>query len=693
LFLKGVPGVKEYLSCLEKGWFFKKTPEPRGLILDPYSLPFDTPSPPSTVVASEVTPVLLDLVKNRDLVELKTIANEDIRGSLFHWIGSFQPFYPKVGHDLYKCSPIGVLDGLTKRFTNTRTLLNLTKQAGTNLARISINSDLAYIRHAIRRCMLVFKINKEIMSIHNPVNSFHMLQKLRKAWGVGDLHGVTNLHPLSSGKMVTLPQGYQDLSGEGEVVCISPVTDSEKCPTTRGPYTPFLGNRTSDKAVGKWVRPVDSSPPLRDVLKILMIQNMMTLPGSTAWDELEKLAQSRTTVDLVLLRNFLRTRFGGTDGHRYRTSSDPPGSFVNISTNFPTNLVVSTNHAGELGQTDYPFDFTEAVTCLQGLMAWWCYDRPKRAPFGLVLQVDIGRMDPVFDHIIESESKMTVNFPIATSYYLMATEVVVSSNTRTSAKFADHDILTRMPHMAGDTDAALINLLLSHLSGRIPVLNRFGHTLGEPSYRRIADLPELRKLSYGVFCSCLSTAIRLKVSYGAALLSVSRPGSCRKILTKLINTEVRRVIPSLYGSFRELVYPDDGPIPGVGLGQPDAIRAMPMLMTLVREQALSYDNPIDIQVFLRGSSSISKGLVALLGNESILLLLDPSQAAVTAAKEVIYVTRSILSTQSDEPTRVRLLFSLIRAAGLLDRVGVCNSSPEEVLRELRQRAPEEKKTG
>lgn len=683
LFLQNIPGVREYLTCLEKGWFFKPEPQPQGLILDPYSLPFDTPSPPSTAVSAEVTPVLLQVVKNQDLVELKLVASEEVRAALFTWLGSVTPFYPKVSHDLYKCSPVGVLDGLTKRFTNTRTLVNLTKQAGTNLARVSINADLNYLRSTIRRVMKVFKVGKAISDIHSPSNSYEVIRKLRRSWGLGDLEGVTNLHPLSSGRILSLPDGHRELCGSGEVVCMSPITNSDSCHSTRGPYTPFLGNKTEDKMVGKWVRPVDSSPPLRDVLKILMIQEMMTIPGSRLWLALDTLAQSRTTVSLDLLRNFLRTRFGGTNAHRYRTRDDPKGSFVNISTNWPTNLVVSTNHAGDLGQTDYPFDFTEAVTCLQGLMAWWCFKCPREAPFGLVLQVDVQRMSPVSDHIIDSALNGILEFPVAHSYYLMATKVIVSSNTKSSAKFVQNDILSSLPHSEGDVDAALINLLLSHLSGRIPVSSKFGHTLGEPSYRRIVDLPELRKLTYGRFCSCLSTAIRLKVSYGAALLSVAKPSRCKQILTKMVNTEVRRSIPSLYGSFRELIYPQDSPIPGVGLGQPEAIRALPAFMTVIRDQAISYDNPIDVQVFLRGSSSISKALTALIGNEAVNLLSSDARQGVTVAKELIYVARSILSTQADEITRVRMLLALARASGILHRISICNSSPEESMRSLR----------
>lgn len=683
LLLQDIPGVREYLSCLEKGWFFKPDPEPQGLILDPYALPFDSPSPPSTAVAAEVTPVLLTVVKNKDLVELKLVASEEVRSALFAWLGSVKPFYPKVSHDLYKCSPVGVLDGLTKRFTNTRTLVNLTKRAGTNLARVSMGADLHYLRNTIRRVMKVFKVGKILSEIHSPSNSYETLRRLRRFWKLGDLEGVTNLHPLSSGMVLGLPENHKLLRGHGEVVCMSPVTNSEECHSTRGPYTPFLGNRTDDKMVGKWVRPVDSSPPLRDVLKILMIQEMMTLPGSKLWGTLDMLAQSRTTVNLDLLRNFLRTKFGGTNAHRYRTRDDPKGSFVNISTNWPTNLVVSTNHAGNLGQTDYPFDFTEAITCLQGLMAWWCFKRPRNAPFGLVLQVDVGRMSPVVDHIIDSNLPGTLDFPPANSYYLMATQVVVSSNTKSSAKFIQNDILTSLPRTGGDIDAALVNLLLSHLSGRIPVSNRFGHTMGEPSYRRIVDLPELRKITYGRFCSCLSTAIRLKVSYGTAVLSASRPAQCRSIITRMVNTEVRRSVPSLYGSFRELIYPTDCPIPGVGLGQPEAIRALPSFMSAVREQALSYNNPIDVQVYLRGSSSISKALTALLGNEAVNLFLLGSQPDWAVARELIYVSRSILSTQADEITRVRMLLALSRVVGLVERISVCNSSPEECMRLLR----------
>lgn len=677
------PGVDEYLVCLDKGWMFKKEPEAAGLIFDPYSLPLDSSPPSSSLVASRVAPVLLSAVRNKSLAVLKDVASGEDRDDLYSWLSSQSPLYPKVAHDLYKSSAVGVLDGLAKRFTNTRTLMTMARNEGHELTGLSIGGDYLYVTSMVTRFIRIFKVNVDHSTRLQSSESYSILCRWRQAWGYGHLEGVTNLHPLLSGRVLTLPGDYSHLTGTAEIVVMCPSGSSVQCETTRGPFTPFLGTKTDDKTVGKWVRPIDSSPPLRDVIKILTIQAMMSLPGSEMWESLENLARTRTSVDLEILRNFVRLKIGGTIAHRYQTRDDPKGSFVNVSVNWPTHLTVSTNLAGDLGGTDYPFDFTEAITLLQGLLTWSTYRTPLDAPFGMVLKVDTSRMDPVGDHIVECVRLYQPPAPQSHSYYLTVNQVTISENATSSARFIRDDILGSVPESEPDIDAALVIHVLNHLTGSIPTRALFGHTMGVVAHRRLIDLPELRKLTYTRFVRAVAAAVRMKVSY--AVVSVStRTGqrSITSVLQKLVNTEVRRSVPSLFGTLRELSYGGEEHIDGLGLGAPESSRELSHIMADVQGLVLQTQTELCVQLYLRGSSSLSKVLSAALCHELVRIQIDGDPTAFRNTKLVRHVLAQILHLP-DEVTRTRHLLSLYRVLDLDHLVTQVNSSPEETLRRLR----------
>jgi len=682
--LRTYPGLESYMICMDKGWFFKPDPEPAGLIQDPYSLPLQTEPPSSSVVAREVVPVLLDAINNKSLEPLKQSASSESRDILFGWLASLLPMYPKVIHDLYKSSPIGVIDSLAKRFTNTRTLKNMAKASGRDLTYTSISADLNFMLGMIDRVALVFKVDSTSYDTGFLDNPYRTLQRWRLTWKMGLLSGVTNLHPLSGGLLSFLPDDSGSVTCNEEIVVMCPEGSSILCENTRGPLTPFLGSRTDDKTVGTWVRPVDSSPPLLDVLKILTIQLMMTLPGTKSWEMFNVLARTRTSIDLDILRNFIRVKIGGTVAHRYQTRDDPKGSFVNISVNWPTHLCVSTNNAGTLGAIDYPFDFQEAITCLQGLLSWKCYQSVYYSPFGFVLRIDTTLMEPIADHIIDSDKELSLERPLSSSYYLTVDAVTVSSNAQTSARFVNHDLLATVPLTDANETGALISVFLSHMTGRVPITVKFQRTMGQISHKRLLDLAELRHILYTEFVDCLARAIRLKIGYAAVSIFTRKSRPFNSVLLRLINAEVRRVVPSLYGTFREILLDGQSDTRLTGLGNPESDKALSRLMSDVRTHSLAVNQSIPVTLFLRGSSSLSKALNSFLGHELGRVILN---SGATQYKQVKLVQTMLnhIGKLEDEITKVRYMLSLARVMGVTGLIDRSQFSPEEVLRRLRTR--------
>jgi hypothetical protein len=216
------------------------------------------------------------------------------------------------------------------------------------------------------------------------------------------LEGVTTIFPLASGTLIWLPAEKIPPVDQPLLVGMALTSSSRECRTTRGPVNPYLGSSTQDKAVEKWVRPSGTSPPLKDVLKLLTIREMVTVPGSNLHEALTLLASSRTLVDIPALEGLLKVRIGGTIAHRYRTRDDPRGTYWNSCFNWPSHITFSTNLSGALGRQDYPFDYQAAMLTLGTLMSWAGSTVEIDAGWGLCLAVDLDRMTEVADSIVES---------------------------------------------------------------------------------------------------------------------------------------------------------------------------------------------------------------------------------------------------------------------------------------------------
>lgn len=680
--LATIPVVANYFRVLTKGWLFSSDPDVGSLIQDPYSLPIVGTSIPSSSVSSATSSLLPVITHNKQFSEILERSTPADKESLVMWLKEMRPFYPKVAHDLYKSSMIGVRDAFSRRFSNTRTILSIGRKAKLDISGVSLSADFAFLKQVFQHAHLAWKV--EGTSFFPALRDhFWFATTLRRTWfGGEELEGITTAHPLSVGRLRWLPYSLPLPSHPSRISVMGFTTPSFEGLDTRGPVSPYLGSSTSLKSVAKWVRPIDSSPPLRDVFKILSIRAMMAVSGSEFWDSVTRLAQSRSAIDVEAIDKLSPHRTGGTTAHRYLTRDDAKGSFWNSCFNWPSHLTFSTNQAGEVGAKDYPFSFQEAMICMSTLTSWGLSQLNIPAPWGLCLDIDPLLMTEVSDHIVSSPLYEHPPPPSSSNYYASVLQVTLSSNAHTAARLAGEGIhLPWEIQPSSPVSAAAVVFLQTFRSNR-PTTTKFGHTVGIPQSQRVIDLPEVGRLTTHATLAALTQALWMKIGLAGTFLCTKRTRPPHRTLRSLLDLEVRRGIPSLAGTLREI----EGGNPlfglGIGLGREGEADALARWMTCSFDKALSSPPKPPFLLFEMGTSSSSSLIAAYLGITSFVECLSEDRERFKNGKLLARLVKRALS-EVDEQSRVRLLALIVRAGGLSHLFRVDSSSPVEALRQLR----------
>lgn len=685
-FLENIPAVNRYRQVLWKGWPLDSNPDPVGLIQDPYSIPLRSVPVPSSQVAAATSSILPALTHNRQFQELLAKSTDQDKQNLIDWLSSTRPFNPKVAHDLYKSSLVGLRDAFSRRFSNTRTILSLSRKAGISISEVSLSSDRQFLKGVLFNLHLTWKVDPTYPSFQAS-QLYWVASTLRRAWFQGTpLVGVTNAHPLAVGKLHWIPEGGAIPPPPPCLVAVALTSYSSSGLSTRGSSTPYLGSATSDKSVAKWVRPIDTSPPLKDVLKILTIRETMTVPGSPFHEGLTRLAESRTYIPVAILEKLVRLRIGGTDAHRYFTRDESRGSFWSSCFNWPSHLTFSTNLAGDLGARDYPYDFQEAMLTMAVLTSWTYSRWPTRPPWGLCLSADLTCMEEVGNWILDTPPTLPTFSLGPPNYYAVVLEVLVSSRAPSAAQFQSSTLTLPWARAAPSIHHAASLIFLSHFRRGGPVTTRYGHSIGIPSSRRIIDLPELTRLTTTGTLDSLAEALWLKVGLTLSLLCSRRGRTPSRLLRSLLDLEVRRGIPGLSGTLREV----EGGFPlfglGIGLGRENEAHSLAKWMALCLDRCHRTFPTGPFFLFERGSASVSSTLSSYLGVMAARECLSNDPHRFSSGKLLARVTRRCMEV-GEEMDRVRLLGIVIRTLGVGTHFRVVDTSPDEVLRTLREGEP------
>jgi len=674
--------VQNYKRVLVKGWLFSSSPDLSSLVADPFSLPLSSGTTPTGSVANATSDILRKITHNlqfRGMLDRATPAHKE---AMMQWLATFRPCYPKVIHDLYKSSLIGVCDAFAKRFTNTRTLIGVSRRAEVDIAGTSLQADYLHFKRVLFSFHLTWKVgSREPTYTRTQIHSVACL--LRKTWLKGiDLEGVTVAHPLSVGTLHWTPGGRNCQVGGCRVVVMGLSTSTSEGLLARGPTSPYLGSITSDKSVAKWVRPIDTSPPLEDVLKILNIRSMMSLPGTSLHTSLTNLAQSRSLIPVEEIEPFHRVKRGGTNAHRYRTRDDAKGSFWNSCFNWPSHLTISTNLAGRLGEEDYPFSFQEALMALSTLTCWTLSHLHVPPPWGVSMEVDTSLMSPVGDHIVESDMWAPPPFDPPQGFYASVYRVQVSSRATSTAYLATPELPVSFERAPSSVEVAVASVFLSTFRSAHPVTVRYGHAIGVPQGKRVIDLPEVSLLSTHQALAGLDMALWLKIGLPLALICTRRSRPASRVLRSLVDLEARRGIPALAGTLREVHGGNPLSGLGLGLGREAESDALARWMNKAAHDALTRTRPFVMHMYERGMTSVSSSMSSTLGVVAAFECLSGDSERFKNGKLLARLVRKI-GQYTEEHTRVRLLAILTRVGNLVHFFKVDPTSPEEVLRTLR----------
>lgn len=674
----GMDLVRRYAQLLTKKSMYRDPPPLEALILDPYSIPLRMASLSSSVVSGKVRDILIEITRNRDIRPMCLGGSPGARRKVFDFILSLQPCHPKLWHDIYKASPAGVADAFSRRFTYNSTLLTLSRGLPEPIGVTSARADLIWFNTTILRLTAAWK-----MSSASTYPAGYLPDITRKFWGCS-LEGLGCIHPLLKGHIhlyppsdgIEIPQGC---FGQGLVACMSPHNNSANCTSERGPYKPYLGSDTSEKAVAKWVKPVDSSPPVRDVLKLLMIRNLSTIEGSLAWNQLTKLAQTRSAIDIGWLELSTKMRVGGTDGHRYSMAGDDRGTYVASSPNWSSNMVISSNLAGVAGKEDFRVSFQQELVVLLCLTAWGLSHTDTPPPFGGVKCFSLDDTDRVTDRLIEwSGPEIPPPDISGDSYYLRVSSL--SFSLRGSRLLKQPLVFNGFPTTDPTVQSALSCIMAQHTSSPAHLFRLRGRTWARVDNRQPLDVAELAALTWDQLCSEMGRLCLVSAAWRVIPAATSATHAIQ-LIRQTCESYCRRIVPRFAGCIDGLSHEVSPTDLRSSFNRTDSKMVLASAVALTYIQATRGIEAAPVCLWMAGGGDMAHQL----SNGLLLKLMQgvlSGTVTLATAKLLRRVVLRCLATQ-DDVGKVYNLTWLIRSVGLTSWFTVSETPPQMVLRTLR----------
>jgi hypothetical protein len=564
------------------------------------------------------------------------------------------------------------------------------------IAAVSLEADWSGIKAFFKRLVSVLKK----VEVRPEISMFDLAETLRKAWGLGRLEGVTTAHPLDIGRFLSIPEASSQLSrsltlGLPSIQCISLSSNAEICANTRGPVTPYLGSATASKTVNKWMRPVDSSPPLRDLTLILSIRNMMTDYDSTEWNWMTQLVQTRTSLSVGQIGDFAEAAVGGTRAHRYSTRDDPRGSFLNMNVNWSSHLTLSSNLSSDLGSIDRPWSYQLSFLVLNTLVSWKWDKTNQRPPFGYSLVVDTSGLPELRDVCLRfrksEHSCPSVPPSIEGSNYYLTVENIKYSRKFISSSYSTISLIEEdLASMEAPTDVireAIRTILVTELSrfsiksAERPELRRL-HTK-----RSLFDLPEVKKITDRDILWASAQAILDCISL-STILGTSKNRDRGSVYKNLVYMASARMASLLWGTLPLIKCTALTSRWRPGIGQTDSQSNLSWWAWKISCEVMSLSpmKPETTCVFGRGSRPISLVLFSHLLRET----LPFSTCSIPTSQNMKRLARLgllVLSSTSDS-LKIKQLLTICKAFRSFKTLTHVAESPEEVIRRLRM-SPDE----
>jgi hypothetical protein len=652
------------------------------LVLDPFSLPLNRPANPKLKAANSVRDELIGVTRNREILTMLSAGSPTERTNLLRWLTSIQPCFPKVLHDIYNASSSGVVEKFSKRFTTTRTLLSLGRMSGVDVQGIAIRSDLKFLTWVLHaaKASLVHQKNQLLDYPWFPGKCYQQVLTLRNAWGGIGVSGVTTAHSLDLGIYSSEPI-LQRFPPNVVVACVYSKGTSPLY--RRGPVAPYLGSSTEQKTAYKGSKPVDPSPPVKDALLILGIRNWVAQPGSNFWDDLTHLAQSRVNFDVVELEPFVDPIIGGTIYHRYSMIGAEAGAYISCHPNISSNIVLSSNKIGELGEKDYPVMIQCIYLTLIALisLSWGGYPEPLTGGLNMCYLIpDVSNLIEIHDSpIADQVSRLTQVIIKNPCSYLVGSNLQIPGRSLRSAKFSTCS-MSFLPDLG--TDLPLAELIRFHLRQRlrrIPTpIRHGGRSWAEELPTKLIDMPEITHISDVVFLTALVSSIMDSIRLGRGYLESKEDWLVR--YTRIVQDRLLALSPAILSTWNSCLptqeYSSYRPLTQTG----GCVRLTTLGVALVPLIGKGYFTPI----FIKEPEAIGTSVRVLFNRLITTLNLIDSKESLRSAKVLNDILKKTTILAVDEwDLQRRLWIALSRLPDVRNFTGTTPMLPAVGIRALR----------
>jgi len=669
-----IAGWRSTLLSHNSPWI-SQDPNIDMLILDPYSIPLNRPANPKLKAANAVKENLLDITRNRDIRGMLHSGDQVSRESILGWLPKISPFYPKVIHDLYNMSPPGVVEKFARTFTTTRTLLVLARMSGVDVQAISIAADWNMIKWVL--CSLKTSIKSAVPSGPDwePNLSYMEAESLREKWGCGELKGLTTAHAFDLGRFSSTT--VKDTTEHGLVVAAVNRSELDLI-RTRGSVAPYLGSSTQVKTAYKGEQLMESSPPVRDALKILGIRNWLVQPGSTLWDILTDLAQSRVAFDVDQLEPYIDPVIGGTAGHRYNMTDAQSGAYLGCHPNASSHIVLSSNLMGELGERDYPV-MVQAVylTLISLVICTWT--GVGRGVYLCYIRLSSNLLRPVVDEplTVDNTQHLSIRVNSQSPYLVGATISIPGRSTRSKDR-----IRARVEQgLVEQKELSIIECIRYLVRQRVRTTPRpvqlGGVSWAEETPDSIIDLPELYKITDSEFIDGVTSGVMDMIKLGRGYREDQETWETR--YADVVTEMLLGFSPALLSTYNKVVPTNHrlvGPLQGIS----GATRLTSLCLQRWKELGA---NPRVI-VFPSEPESIGKSVRVLFNRLITGLNIEGSQAGLKSAKALSDIMRQTSLLAVDEwDLQRRFWIAVDRVSALTRYMSRSSSHPTETLRLLR----------
>jgi len=339
---------------------FNSAPDIMSLINDPYSIPLNVPTLPSTSVNRMTLERMSSFVKNKDVLEIISTESMEEAEELVSTLKHLTPFNPIIAHDILECSSYGARATIEKMFVSTRSVQQVVRLGDSNLVSRIFRAEHAWMDY------LALRLVKLPGSPARSESIFDLATRMRNCWtaaGVPSPVGVTSHHPIDFAWIYpssVLPPSSLD------VVC---TLRTDYPPTLRGDMTPYFGSKTRETRSEHGYKIAGSESTAMDARKLNLIYSQV--PEESSLRKLiAKIVYTRVPVDLGQLAHMLPHVVGGNLSHRYAARVGNLSAYNCGSSAFLTYCMCSSDRIeGVSGSTiDYAFMIQEFFLFGTGLL-------------------------------------------------------------------------------------------------------------------------------------------------------------------------------------------------------------------------------------------------------------------------------------------------------------------------------------